>query len=141
MTFSLGRDELGVAILLLSGLALLLFLLVGIVPSASIVILGEDLLINLGKHTLLEKSEKIPSSIQRLENITASVLALLQEVSLELLKEDKEVLVISGQGVFTDDSLHGQCVFTRGVESVHLSEDGRVIVTSQFMTVLFNTDS
>ena len=65
----------------------------------------------------------------------------MQEVSLELLKEDKEVLVISGQGVFTDDSLHGQCVFTRGVESVHLSEDGRVIVTSQFMTVLFNTDS
>ena len=109
---------------------------------ASVDVVSKEEIVCLRREaSILEKSEKIPSSIQRLENITASVLALLQEVSLELLKEDKEVLVISGQGVFTDDSLHGQCIFTRGVESVHLSEDGRVIVTSQFMTVLFNTDS
>ena len=137
---SLGGDELGVAVLLSGWLALLLLLLVGIVPRAPVVVLGEDLLVDLGQHALLEESEEIPSGIERLENVTAAVLALLQEIGLELLEEDQEVLVISGEGILTDDSLHGQRVFTRGVEGVHLREDGRMIVTGELMAVLFDTD-
>ena len=139
---SLGGDELGVAVLVqsLCGLALLLLLLVRIVPRAPVVVFGEDLLVDLGEHTLLEESEEIPSGVERLENVTAAVLALLQEVGLELLEEDQEVLVISGEGILTDDSLHGQRVFTRGVESVHLREDGWMIVTGELMAVLFDTD-
>ena len=137
---SLGGDELGVAVLLSGWLALLLLLLVGVVPSAPVVVLGEDFLVDLGQHALLEESEEIPSGIERLENVTAAVLALLQEIGLELLEEDQEVLVISGEGVLTDDSLHGQCIFTRGVEGVHLREDGWMIVTGELMAVLFDTD-
>ena len=137
---SLGGDELGVAVLLSGRLALLLLLLVGIVPRAPVVVLGEDLLVDLGQHALLEESEEIPSGIERLENGTAAVLALLQEIGLELLEEDQEVLVISGEGILTDDSLHGQRVFTRGVEGVHLREDGWMIVTGELMAVLFDTD-
>lgn len=135
---SLGVDEL--AVLLSGGLRLLLFLLVGFVSRAPVVVLGEDLLVDLGQHTLLEEAKQVPRGIQRLEDVTAAVLALLQEVSLELLEEDEEVFVISGQGIFTNDGLHGKSVLTSGVEGVHLREDGRVIVTSQLMTVLLNTD-
>jgi hypothetical protein len=135
---SFGGDEL--AVLLLSSLGLLLFLLVVFLSCTPVVVLGEDLLVDLGQHTFLEEAEQVPSGIQGLEDGTATVLALLQEVSLELVEEDEEVLVISGKGVLTDDGLHGKSILTSGVERVHLREDGGVILTSQLMTVLLNTD-
>ena len=112
---SLGGDEFRFAILLMI-LWLLLFLLICLVSRAPVVVLGEDLLVDLGQHTLLEESKEIPGSVERLEDGTTAVLALLQEVTLELLEEDQEVLVIGSEGILTDDSLHGQSVFTRGVE-------------------------
>ena len=135
---SFGGDEL--AVLLLSSLGLLLFLLVVFLSCTPVVVLGEDLLVDLGQHTFLEEAEQVPSGIQGLEDGTATVLALLQEVSLELVEEDEEVLVISGKGVLTDDGLHGKSILTSGVERVHLRENGGVILTSQLMTVLLNTD-
>ena len=52
ISLSLGRDELTIA--LTGGIWLLFFLLVRLVPRTSVVVLGEDLLVDFGEHTLLE---------------------------------------------------------------------------------------
>ena len=104
-------------------LSLFLFFLVSLGTGASIVVLSEDLLVDFGEHALLEKTKEVPSCVERLEDITTAILALLEEVSLELLKEDEEVLIVSCEGVLTDDSLHGQRILARSIETVHLGED------------------
>jgi hypothetical protein len=123
-----------------SWLSLLLFLLVGLGAGTSIVVLSEDLLVDLGEHALLEETKEVPGRVQRLEDITTTILALLEEVSLELLKEDEEVLIVGREGVLTDDSLHGQSILARSIERVHLSEDGWMIISGELMSVLLNTD-
>ena len=125
--FSLRGDELLTTSVLLcsavSWLSHFLFLLVGLGTGASIVVLSEDLLVDLGEHALLEETKEVPSCVERLEDITTAILALLEEVSLELLKEDEEVFIVGCEGVLTDDSLHGQRILARSIETVHLGEN------------------
>ena len=104
------------------------------------VVLVSNLGVDLGKLVLLEKSKQVPGCIKTLEDITSSVLALTQELILEFLKEDKEVLVISGKGIFTDDGLHSHRIFAHSVEGVELGENVVVILTSQLLAIRFDTD-
>lgn len=55
----------------------------------SVVILSEYVLVSdLGECLLFESSEKVPSSLEGSENVTLLVLALLQELVLELFEEE-----------------------------------------------------
>ena len=106
--------------------------------------LVSDLLLDLGKLVLLKQGQQVPSGIKTLEDSTAIVLTLGQEIVFELLEEDKVVLVICAQSVLTDDSLHSHRVLALSVEGVHLGEDVIVVLTSQFdlvaIFILLNTD-
>jgi hypothetical protein len=46
------------------------------------------LISDLGERLLLETSKKVPSSLERSENVTLLILALLQELVLELFEEE-----------------------------------------------------
>jgi hypothetical protein len=55
----------------------------------SVVVLSENVLVsNLGECLLLKSSEKIPSTLERSENVTFLVFTLLQELILELFEEE-----------------------------------------------------
>ena len=65
---SLGGDKLGVLGVSVAIGALrfsnLLFFLFGVVSCAPVVVLSEDFLVNLRKHTFLEQTEQVPSRVQ-----------------------------------------------------------------------------
>jgi len=112
---------------------LLLLLLVNATGGLADVEFVEPLVVNLGEHAALEQAKQVPSFVERLEDSTVGILVLTKELTLELLKEDKEVLVIAGKRVLTDDSLHGEGVLAGSVERVHLREDGRMILSGQLV--------
>lgn len=72
----------------LSSFELLAILALSLNGSLSVVVLFEYFLVSdLGERLLLETSEKVPSSLERSEDITFLILALLQELVLELFEE------------------------------------------------------
>jgi len=72
----------------LSSFELLAILALSLYGSLSVVVLFEYFLVSdLGKRLLFETSKKVPSSLERSEDITFLVLALLQELVLELFEE------------------------------------------------------
>ena len=87
------------------------------------IVLVEHLVVDLGEGFSFEQSEQVPSALEGSEDITLFVLALLEELGLELFEEQEEVLVIDGKSVFSDDGLHCEGVLTDGVEIVHLVGD------------------
>lgn len=64
----------------------------------------------------------------------------MKELVLELFEEEKVVFVISSESVFTDDSLHSKGVLADCVEVVQLVGDSGVILTSEFLSVVIDTN-
>ena len=101
------------------------------VGSTPVVVLLLELFADLVERVLFEQSEETPSTVEGLEDISLLVLALLEEGTFEAVQEQEEVLVIGGQSVLSDDSLHVEGILTSGVESVKLVGHGRMVITSE----------
>lgn len=92
---------------------------------------SEVLLIDLLEELLWEQAQQVPAEVERPEDIARVVGALAEELSLELLEELKEELVIVGEGFLTHDGLHGHGIFTLRVEGVELVGYLRVVHSSK----------
>lgn len=93
-------------------------------------------LVELVKHLLGDSvqqllgvdSEQVPGLVKTVEDGALLVRALVNVGLLELLKEFKRELVLVGQSLLTDDSLHGRGVTTDGVFGVKLVGDVAVVL-------------
>lgn len=82
------------------------------------------------QHLLGEDPEQLPANVQGFEDGTVLVVALGDEVLLELGKELEVEEIVGGEGLLTDNGLHGLDVLTDGVASVELVGHVRVILAS-----------
>jgi hypothetical protein len=93
-----------------------------------------DLVVDLRKLLLLEKREKVPSLIQRLEDGSVLIVVLVDEFLLESVMELQEESIFICEGLLTDDCLHCLGIFTLGIESIHLVGNIWMIVSCHTFT-------
>ncbi|KAI6769729.1 hypothetical protein HG530_004358 [Fusarium avenaceum] len=122
-------------LLLASGLGLCpsLALALGLL-GGSLVELVEDLGGDTVEQLLGVDTKQAPCKVKRLVNGSRLVLALANELALELLQEFERQLVLSGQGLLTNDSLHGCSITTNSVLRVQLVRNITVILSGHALT-------
>lgn len=76
---------------------------------------------------LREESQKTPSQIKGLEDVSSIIRTLSEERAFELIQELKVESIVIRKGFFSHDGLHGHGVFSNGVESVELVGNFRVV--------------
>ena len=109
-------------------------LLVVTLAPTPLVVLVEDLGGDTVEQLLGEDTEQGPRKVERLEDSTGLVRTLGNERALELLKEFEGQFVFRGQGLLTDDSLHGGSVTTNSVLGVQLVGDIAVVLSCAALT-------
>uniref|UniRef100_A0A182QVN8 Uncharacterized protein n=1 Tax=Anopheles farauti TaxID=69004 RepID=A0A182QVN8_9DIPT len=100
----------------------------GLVARVARVELGQDRGRDTLEHLLREDTQQLPADVERLEHGTVLVVALRDEVLLELGQELQVQQIVRREGFLTDDSLHGLHVLADGVASVQLVRHVRVVL-------------
>lgn len=70
------------------------------------------------QHLLREDTQQLPADVERLEYGAVLVVALRDEVLLELAQEFQVEEIVGRQGLFTDDRLHCLHVLTDRITGV-----------------------
>jgi hypothetical protein len=96
--------------------------------------LGEHVGRNSLQHLLGEDTQQLPANVQRLEDGTVLVVALGDEVLLELAEELEVEQVVGGERLLADHSLHGLHVLADGVARVQLIGHVRVVLPGHVLT-------
>uniref|UniRef100_A0A2M4D215 Putative secreted protein n=1 Tax=Anopheles darlingi TaxID=43151 RepID=A0A2M4D215_ANODA len=106
----------------------------GLVTGVARVELGQNRGRDTLEHLLREDTQQLPADVERFEHGTVLVVALRDEVLLELGQELQVQQIVGRQGFLTDHSLHGLHVLTDGVASVQLVGHIRVILARHALT-------
>jgi len=80
------------------------------------------------QHLLGEDPEQLPADVKRLKDSTVLIVALCNEVLLELAKELEVEQVIWGESLLADHRLRGLDVLANGVAGVQLVGNVRVVL-------------
>mmetsp|Transcript_3162 Transcript_3162/g.11039 ORF Transcript_3162/g.11039 Transcript_3162/m.11039 type:complete len:248 (-) Transcript_3162:856-1599(-) len=94
----------------------------------ALVVLLEDIGADALEQLLGEGAEERPGEVQRVEDGAALVVALGDELGLELAEELEVEEVLLAERLLSDDGLHGLDVLADGVVGVELVRDGAVVL-------------